>query len=911
MDIRNITNPQIIQFRQNQNNNSATSDISEKSSQYKAIPLQTSKAYTSSQVKPFYKKTQTLNLPYLGEGEVYELSNGHKIILIPKEGQTVIHTYVGVGEADEPSNLKGGSHLLEHLVDDYCTNPKTNEVADILSDIGAECNAHVDSKYTGYYIKASITNADEFENLIKIQAQTLQNKNFTDKSIEDEKKIIIQELNSREIPIDDITLSENLTKQNLFKIKAIEGESVKDIRKDDLTNYYNKFYRPDNMVTTIIGPIDKNSILVVAKYFNNQVTQTKQTLRKQISPDDFIQKSIRTDVKGSWNKDNKAYINIGFVGPKNTDDKENCCVSVLRYAINKRINESTNADVYSQIKPTYPDKSMPSILSINGTFDERNVENDLHTIYSIMKNLRQNPISDEELKNIKKGIKSDWSYFAEDSLVLSEVYSEMGMLSQNLDRSKEFEYLDAITSQDVQNIAQKYLDLNKSSTVVVHPEESSTAVKEVSFSGNHDKFNSDDIKEYTLPNNLRVVIDYRPGIARSTVEFRLQSEPNLKPADNIAFTLGRLLDSEDNKKRFEQEGIDITINANPQEMSVVLNSDADRTTEILDSAVDILLKPNFSPTKFYINKILLERVNSKYNESQEEKIKAEISGQSPYFLNIGTNSAMEMNDVKDFHKQILQNAQGTVFITIPKEKLKDNQDKILKRLSNVPNLKPYNYDKISAKSTPALFAKTKVFLEPRDEEQLEIKKILKLEDNGNINYWATLLALNIVLGGNEKSKLYKQLRYEDRISYVAKSDVMAFQDQTISLTLSTKVSGLENGKNIRQAITAFDKSLGELATTPLTSKELKAAKGVMKSSILSQLEKSSSRNQMVSGGYNSSYGVYYQQALSAAIDNVTSEDIQNLAKSLREQPYLLAVSGNKDAIEANRQYLSSFGEVER
>ena len=152
MNIRSVVNAQFVQKQQNFKGNSANSSSFSSFPTYQQIPLNTSKAYVSPQITEGYKEIKTFKLPDIGEGKVYELSNGHKIILVPKMGQTVIHTYIGVGENNEPANLKESSHLLEHLVSDYCTNPKTNEVKNILDKIGAECNAHTDETYTGYYI---------------------------------------------------------------------------------------------------------------------------------------------------------------------------------------------------------------------------------------------------------------------------------------------------------------------------------------------------------------------------------------------------------------------------------------------------------------------------------------------------------------------------------------------------------------------------------------------------------------------------------------------------------------------------------------------------------------------------------------------------------------------------------------
>src|SRR5574344_495945 len=486
MQINNVVNLQNIQPRQNFKGSSANSSPFTDFPSYQSIPLNTSKAYASPQILKSYKELQTFNLPYLGEGKLYELDNGHKIILVPKMGQTIIHTYVGVGENNEQANLKESNHLLEHLVSSYCTSSKNNETKRTLDRISAECNAHTDECFTSYYINASITNTKDFEDLVKIQAQTLQNKDFNDEQLKNEKNTIIQELDSTDKFTANYILSDRLAKQNLFNLKDSDDiitprrfSTINNIKKDDLINYYNTFYRPDNMVTTIIGNVDENSIKTIAKYFNSKNQPQVLTLNinsAKIATNNPIQKTVRKDVQSLDKNEEKAYIDLAFIGPKNNNDKENALIETLNLVIDEKIkaysrNNEQKLEISSKSDEISSDKSLPSILRLEGNSYDSNVEDNLKTLYSIIYDLTLKPISEEELKIVKDKIKSDWTYFAEDSFFLSIVLSEQGMLAQNLDREKELKRIDSITAQDIQNAAKKYLDLNKASLVVVHPQE--------------------------------------------------------------------------------------------------------------------------------------------------------------------------------------------------------------------------------------------------------------------------------------------------------------------------------------------------------------------------------------------------------------------------------------------------------
>lgn len=926
MQINSVVNSQIIQRKQNFKGSSANSSPFTDFPSYQSIPLSVSKAYASPQITEGYREIKTFNLPDIGEGKVYELSNGHKIILVPKIGQTVIHTYIGVGENNEPANLKESSHLLEHLVSDYCTNPKTDEVKTILDKIGAECNAHTDETFSGYYISALIENPNNFEDLIKVQAQTLSPKDFSVDDIENEKKIVAQELSSGNKDVANYFVAKKLSVQNLFNLPddtdlltRRSTEAINNLKKEDLVNYYNTFYQPNNMVTTIVGNVNSNSIKTIAKYFNNikQPVNNANNIYPKISIDHPIQKTTRKDVQSLDKNDTNAYIDLTFIGPKNTEEKENILVQTLMSIINERIKESANKnskviDLYSKTDNVYSGNSCPSLLHLNGTSDNNNVEDNIKTIYSILSDLKQNPISEEELKIIKENTKDDWTHFAEDTFILSTVIAEQELSSKNLDEAKELKFIDFITAKDIQNTAKKYLDLNKASLVVIHPQEKNKEAEKtnkVSFKGNIEQIDTKDIYEYKLPNNLKVIIDTRPGIVRSTVGFQLESQKKLENNPEAHHCLNVLLASDKIGEKTRNKGITISSGANSQGVFTVLNGTSDKTVEMLNYAVATLFKPNLNIDDFNKIKDLLEKNNSADKEMLEQKVNEEWLKGSPYLHQKGNISNLTFEDVKNMHQQILQNSQGIIFITMPKEKFNELKSDMFQALMQVPKVQSYNQNVVQNKYKPTALEKTKVFLEGNDDNQIRIDKIFKIINADKIQDRAGLMLLNSILGGDNKSKLFQHLRNEDKISYDAYSsfDLAPSTRNSAKITLSTTV--LADSDNLKTVLKEYDKCIDELVSTLVSKEELNREKVILKSSILKAMETSQARNYLLRSDYGSNYGINYQKELFNAIDNMTPEYIQNLAKNYFNQPYLLAISGNKKILDKNMDYLVEHGEI--
>lgn len=915
----NLQNPRQQNFKGNSANSSPFSNFPN----YQPIPLDTSKAYASPQITEGYREIKTFKLPEIGEGRVYELTNGHKIILVPKMGQTVIHTYVGVGENNEPANLKESSHLLEHLLADYCTNPKTSEVKTILDKIGAECNAHTDETFTGYYISALLENSNDFEDLIKVQSQTLAPKDFTNEDIENKKKIVAQEANSGNKYLANYFVAKKLSVQNLFNLPddtdmltRRSTEAINNLKKEDLVNYYNTFYQPNNMVTTIVGNVDSNSIKTIAKYFNNikQPVNNANNIYPKISIDNPIQKTIRKDVQSLDKNDDDAYIDLAFIGAKNDEEKENILIQTLTWVINERIKKSVNKNnnalrIYSKTDNVYSGNSCPSILHLNGTSDNNNVEENIKTVYSILSDLKQNPVSEEELKNIKEKIKTDWTYFAEDTFMLSTVIAEQELFSKNLDEAKELKLIDSFTANDIQNTAQKYLDLNKASLVVIHPQEKNKATEKVSFKGSMKQFDTKDIQEYTLPNNLKVVVDTRPGIVRSTVAFQLESQKKLQNNPEAHHCLNFLLALDKINEKIQDKGITRSTGANSQEIFTVLNGTSDKTLEMVNYAIATLFNPDLNMEDFNRIKGLIAKSNIAGKETLEEKINDEWLSGSPYLHRKGNIFNLTLEDVKNMHQQVLQNSQGIIFITLPKEKFNELKSNIFQSLMQVHKVQPYESNVVQGKYKPAALEKTKIFIEGNDDNQIKIDKTFKIVNVDKIQDRAGLMLLNGILGGDEKSKLFNSLRNNDKIAYDSYSslDLAPTTKNPAKITLSTMVSA--NGDNLRTVLNEYDKCINELVSTSVSKEELDREKVILKSSILKTMETSNARNYLLRSDYNYNYGIDYQKELFNAIDNMTPEYIQSLAKHYFNQPYLLAIKGNKKVLYENMDYLTKQGEI--
>lgn len=193
------------------------------------------------------------------------LPNGLTVCILPKNGfhktyATFTTNYGSIDNHFKPLNqsewLKvpdGIAHFLEHKMFEQ---PDGTDVFQSFSRQGAETNAFTTFTRTAYLFSSTSNVEENIETLINF----VQVPGFTEESVEKEKGIIGQEIRMYNDNPDwrvYFGLIENMFEHHPVKVD-IAGtiESISHITKDLLTDCYNTFYHPSNMMLFIVGPVD-------------------------------------------------------------------------------------------------------------------------------------------------------------------------------------------------------------------------------------------------------------------------------------------------------------------------------------------------------------------------------------------------------------------------------------------------------------------------------------------------------------------------------------------------------------------------------------------------------------------------------------------------------------------------------
>lgn len=918
MQINSVVNYQIMPKQQNFKGSSANSVSSPFSNfqTYSPIPLEASKAYASPQMAEGYKEIQTFDVPYVGKGHLYELANGHKLAIVQKPGPFVINTCVKAGFEDVDTT----SHFVEHLVYNSDSQIDNESFASFQRRLGVDGNATTHDDHTNYWMEYPFSDTETIDKIIKAQAQILQSPKDFKTQMEKEKGILISEATMRAADKSnpDEAIPRFLIINNLLGLNEKplsqdgEIEKIKNTTLEELENFYKKYYNNNNMVTFIVGDINPDDTArTFAKYFtksNNpngaKLQQEKQDLSKP------IHESKRFDVNLDSEIDKN--IQVGFIGPKNEDVKSNFLNLALKVYI-KDIKGNKNL-TYSDINTeTLPAQDSVIIFSAGAKPEDEELV--LSNINKYAANLAQKQISDKDIETLKIKLKEGFATFNESAYVIGLLGGEKLLYSNNIDFFEYAKLIDGLTKEDLQAFAQKYFDLEKSVIVVAHKKEEIKHENQPSFTGNKTSLDTSNIVEYQYPDtNLQLIVDTSPAIAKTSFRLDIKSNdvPKAKPGVLQVLT-NMLIDNFENYQSKYPYISDPDLEFRINELGLITTCLPEYTKDIIPLVKDNLLNPSLTQQSLDENKKLLkESYKLNYDETMR-RVKEQryynynytdglINQLSPEEYSTAIDK-ITLEDIINLHKQIMVNAQGRAILVMPKKDFESQKNEIFDLIdANIPNLQPKQDVNISDKISVNDIARTKIISNVINNNNAYVEQEFQITANGNLKEDLAVKLTSIILGEQSNSRLESEIRGKKGLSYATGATYNSDGRLGYLSLVSNLPLNKDNASNLEKVLEYFRKSTEDLASNPISEEELEMAKTTLKSQIIRDLEYSGGRNDLI---FN--YGIDNVRNIFQIVDGISPDDIEKISQKFLAKPSIIIIKANKDVLEANKNYLSTFG----
>ncbi len=405
--------------------------------------------------------------------EINRLTNDTRVIFehMPANNIISIGIFVKAGSNYENDENKGISHFIEHMAFKGTNKKSAKDIAIISDQIGGMLNAYTGKDMTCFYIK---TTSDNVSTALELMSDMLLNSSFEPDMIENEKKVVIEEIAMYEDSPEDYVhdrLEEQMWRGNPLSYPILGSvETVMSFSTDKIKNYMEEFYVSSNTVISVSGSFEPKPMLdMLEMYFKDYRSgECKKANNGPIAV--FRPVNIQ-----KTKKIEQAYLSMAFEGALHDSD-ERYPFAVLSGALGQsmssrlfQILREEKALVYN-IGSSNEFYQTGGILNIYAGCNPDRFEMMMDSIKQIVEDIAKNGLDDEEVTRSREQIKCSMLLGMEttDSRMMSNGRNLL-LRGRPITREEAIRKTDEVSKEDVLTVIRKYIDWEHKAVSVLRP----------------------------------------------------------------------------------------------------------------------------------------------------------------------------------------------------------------------------------------------------------------------------------------------------------------------------------------------------------------------------------------------------------------------------------------------------------
>lgn len=405
----------------------------------------------------------------------HTLDNGLRIIHLPSDSKVVYCGYqINAGTRDEEPGEEGLAHFCEHVTFKGTERRKAWHILNCLESVGGDLNAYTNKEGTVYY---SAILKEHIARAVDLLSDIVFHSVYPQAEIDKEVEVICDEIESyndspAELIYDEF---ENI----LFKDSSLghnilgTAEQVRSFTTEDALRFTRKLYRPDNAIFFAYGDIDFKKLVKLVRRALADDDSGKLAAEKL--PKNYP--SVGEDIAGQTivmqKNTHQAHVMIGTRAYDVNDDRRMPLYLLNNILGGPGMNAKLNLALREHNGLVYTVESTMVAYGDTGTWsiyfgcDEHDIKRCLRLVRKELDRMMEKPLSDSQLKAAKKQIKGQIGVACDNrenfALDFGKSFLHYGW-EKNVDCL--YEQVEAITSQQIQDVARELFDKNRLITLI-------------------------------------------------------------------------------------------------------------------------------------------------------------------------------------------------------------------------------------------------------------------------------------------------------------------------------------------------------------------------------------------------------------------------------------------------------------
>ena len=375
-----------------------------------------------------------------------------------------------VGSRDEPEQIAGTSHFLEHLLFKGTARHSAKDIADAFDAVGGDVNAFTGKELTCYYARVL---DDDLGMALETLADMITHSKIDPEELESERGVILEEIAMHEDAPDELV-------HDLFSRSMWDGHplgrpvlgynrTVSSVARDEIVDYWHARYSPPNLVVAAAGNVDHDALVERVETLFASSSPGIRTVRDGAAP------SPHSGINVHKRPTEQAHIVLGASG-LNRKHPDRHALTVLDVVLGGGMSSRLFQEVREKRGLAYAVYSYRSLFADAGAFAiyAGTTPQNAQTVMDITRNeissMIADGITDAELERAKGHLRG--------SLVLSseDPGSRMNRLGRQQLTTGEILSVDeligrfeALQIEDIKHVADVVLGPRKLQTTIVGP----------------------------------------------------------------------------------------------------------------------------------------------------------------------------------------------------------------------------------------------------------------------------------------------------------------------------------------------------------------------------------------------------------------------------------------------------------
>jgi zinc protease len=398
----------------------------------------------------------------------YILNNGLKVLV--KEDHrapiAVSMIWYNIGSADEPGELTGVSHAIEHMMFKGTKKFPLGVFSKTIAAQGGQENAFTNNDFTAYFEKID---ASRLATSFELEADRMNNLLLDADEFAKEIKVIQEERrmrtdnNPQALAFERFLATAHLSAP--YNHPVIGWMNIlQQMKVEDLKKWYQNYYAPNNATLVVVGDVNPEKVHALAEQYFGSIAKKAVVERKpQIEPPALGKKSIIIEAPAKL-----PLFMIGYTVPSVKTAQNSwepyaleLIAGILdsgesaRFAKNliRGSHVATGADVYYNLYARY----QTQFIMYGAPSQNAQVADLKKELLAELNSLKTTPVSEKELKRIKNQIIAQKT-FEKDSIFGQAM--ELGLLESVgigwRNTNNYAQAINSITPEQIQQTAQRY-----------------------------------------------------------------------------------------------------------------------------------------------------------------------------------------------------------------------------------------------------------------------------------------------------------------------------------------------------------------------------------------------------------------------------------------------------------------------